>query len=164
MRTGRILNILCLIDQDLLDMPILYLSRYIIQHKSEYYSRLRRVTEREEWIIFMLNAVRETADWTYDRIQAMKSLLDETVAVCKEKLPKIYFYDLVEEIFLPPYCNPAYLVDAGIGNRQTAMKYLKSLEDIGILASVRIGKERIYVNTRLFALLKFDEEEGGCYR
>ena len=160
-RTGRILNILYLIDQDLLDIPILYLSRYIIQHKSEYYSRLRRVTENEEWeewIVFMLNAVRETADWTYDRIQAIKSLLDETIAACKEKLPKIYSYDLVEEIFLQPYCKPAYLVDAGIGNRQTAMKYLKALEDIGILASVRIGKERIYVNTRLFELLKFREE------
>jgi len=160
-RTGRILNILYLIDQDLLDIPILYLSRYIIQHKSEYYSRLQRVTEKEEWeewIIFMLNAVRETADWTYDRISAIKTLMDETIAVCKEKLPKIYSYDLVEEIFLQPYCKPAFLVERGIGNRQTAMKYLKALEEIGVLASMRIGKERIYVNTKLFELLKFEEE------
>ncbi|MDV0440854.1 Fic family protein [Methanorbis furvi] len=160
-RTGRILNILYLIDQDLLDIPILYLSRHIIQHKSEYYHRLRQVTENEEWeewIVFMLNAVRETADWTYDRIQAIKSLMDETIEICKERLPKIYSYDLVEEIFLQPYCKPAFLVDIGIGNRQTAMKYLKALEDTGILASIRIGKERIYVNTRLFELLKFIDE------
>ena len=160
-RTGRILNILYLIDQDLLDVPVLYLSRYIIRHKSEYYLRLRRVTENEEWeewIIFLLNAVQETADWTYDRIWAIKSLMDETIAVCKEKLPKLYSYELVEEIFLQPYCKPAYLVERGIGNRQTAMKYLKALEDIGVLASVRIGKERIYVNTRMFELLEFDEE------
>ena len=160
-RTGRILNILYLIDQDLLDIPILYLSRYIIQHKSEYYLRLRRVTENEEWeewIIFMLNAIQETAEWTYERISAIKCLMDETIEVCKEKLPKIYSYDLVEEIFLQPYCKPAYLVERGIGNRQTAMKYLKALEDIGILTSIRIGKERIYINVRLFELLKFDDE------
>ncbi len=159
-RTGRILNILYLIAQDLLDIPVLYLSRYIIQHKSEYYFRLRRVTENDEWekwILFMLTALQETADWTYERIHAIMDLMTETAEICREQLPKVYSHDLIEQIFLQPYCKPAYLVSAGIGNRQTAMKYLKSLEEIGVLSSIRIGRERIYVNVRLFELLKFSD-------
>lgn len=145
-RCGRILNILYLISQDLLDIPVLYLSRYIIRNKTAYYTLLRQVTENgewEAWIIFMLTALKETADWTYERIYAIRDLMEETAGQCRSKLPKIYSHDLIEQIFLQPYCKPAYLEGAGVGNRQTAMKYLKSLEEIGILSSVKIGRERI---------------------
>jgi Fic family protein len=80
--------------------------------------------------------------------------------LCRENLPKnVYSHELIEQIFLQPYCKPAHLVEAGIGHRQTAMKYLKELERIGVLQSQKIGRDRIYVNVRLYELLKYDSSE-----
>lgn len=157
-RTGRILNILYLVSKGLLDIPVLYLSRYIIENKSEYYKLLMAVTTDgafEDWILFILRAVKETADWTYSRVHAVYDLMNKTRDLCREKLPNhMYSRELVEIIFLQPYCKPKHLIEAGIGNRQTAMKYLKELENIGILKSKKISREVVYVNTELYELLR----------
>ncbi len=157
-RTGRIINVLYLVLKRLLDSPILFLSSYIIRNKSEYYRLLQDMHKNEnweEWIIYMLKAVEETAKETYGIISSIASLLDQTIDICKEKLPKtIYSKELVELLFIQPYTKIAYLVDAGIAERRTASKYLKELEAIGVLESFRLGKEIIYVNRPLYELLK----------
>ena len=162
-RTGRVINILFLVYLGILDIPVLYLSRYIIQNKNEYYAKLNSVTARDEWeswVMFMLDAIRDTADWTYGRINLIRELMDSTRNFCRENLPKnVYSHELIEQIFLQPYCKPAYLVEAGIGHRQTAMKYLKELEKIGVLKSKKIGRDRIYVNVKLYDLLRYDSPE-----
>jgi len=155
-RTGRIINILYLVQQNLLDMPILYLSRYIIQNKNKYYQLLCNVTEKQEWvpwILFMLKAIEETANLTRGRIIAIRNLLDETLENAKEALPsRVYSKDLIELLFHQPYCKGQFLVDAGIAKRKTAAEYLK-LEKIGLLFSRQVGKEVLYLNKQLLELL-----------
>lgn len=156
-RTGRILNILYLIEQGLLELPVLYLSRYLILHKNDYYRLLLEVSTRqnwEPWIVYMLKGIEETANATREMVQAIRSLLDETVEKVRTELPKIYSKELVELIFHQPYTKIAILVDAGIAKRQTAATYLQSLEDIGVLTSETVGRERLFVNTALLELLK----------
>ena len=156
-RTGRILNSLFLVQRELLDLPVLYLSKYIIQHKRDYYRLLRAVTEKQEWepwILFILDAIQETADFTRERIIAIRDLLEETAQLAKRKLPaRVYSRDLMELIFRQPYTKAQFLVEEGIAKRQTAAEYLKALEAVEILAAQKKGKEVLYVNTRLYALL-----------
>ena len=156
-RTGRILNILYLVQQGLLDLPVLYLSGYIIQHKTSYYRRLRAVTEKgewEPWLMYMLDAVEQTALQTRDRIIEIKALVQETLELAKERLPaRVYSKELVELLFLYPYTKGSFIVEAGIAKRQTAAEYLKELEKAGILQSHRTGKEMLYLNVKLFELL-----------
>lgn len=157
-RTGRILNILFLIQTGLLDIPVLYLSRHIIEQKVEYYERLRWVTERRErgwehWLLYMLEGVRSTAEWTTSRIHAIRALFDETVARVKQDAPGIYTKELVEIVFRQPYCKIAFLVDAGIAQRQTASEYLQELERLGILEGERRGREVVYRHPALVRVL-----------
>lgn len=156
-RTGRILNILALVQAGLLDIPVLYLSRYIIQHKAEYYRRLRRVTEQgdwEGWLLFMLAAVEETARWTTGRILAIRDLFEATAARCRQELPRrVYSRELMELIFAQPYVKVRFIVDAGIAERKTASEYLRALEQIGILASEKRGRETIYRHPALLEVL-----------
>jgi Fic family protein len=156
-RVGRIVNILFLIQQGLLDLPVLYLSKSIIERKNDYYRLLRQVTEKdawEPWILFMLKAVEETAVFTRERILAIRALMDETTAVAKEKLPsRVYSKELIETIFRQPYTKGQFLVDAGIAKRQTAAQYLREMESIGILKSQKMGKETLYLNVALYELL-----------
>jgi len=156
-RTGRILNLLVLVQSGLLEIPVLYLSRYIIQHKAEYYRRLRAVTEQgdwEGWLLFMLAAVEETARWTTGRIQAIRELLDATAERCREGLPeRVYSKDLVELTFVQPYIKVKFVVDAGIAKRQTAAVYLREMEKLGILVGERRGREVIYKHPALLELL-----------
>jgi Fic family protein len=155
-RTGRILNLLVLLKAGLLEIPVLYLSRYIIQNKQAYYQRLRVVTEEDDWegwLLYMLTAVEETALWTTQRIEAIRSLMDETIERCRTDLPRIYSRELVETLFTQPYCKIAFLVDAGIGQRQTASAYLQELERVGVLRSERVGREIVYRNTALLEIL-----------
>ena len=155
-RTGRIVNILALVRAGLLDIPVLYLSRYIIRNKAEYYRRLRAVTETgdwEGWLLFMLAAVEDTANWTAGRIRAIRALLDATVERCRRELPTIYSKELIELIFYQPYCKIASVVDAGIAERKTASRYLQELERIGILAGERRGREIIYKHPALLEVL-----------
>ncbi|MFH1357796.1 MAG: Fic/DOC family N-terminal domain-containing protein, partial [bacterium] len=107
-RTGRVLNILYLIQENLLEIPVLYLSRFITQNKSDYYKKLLRVTTNNEWqnwILYMLEAVIETTKWTKEKIEQIEFLLQETKSIIKEQLPKIYSYELAELIFVQPYCR-----------------------------------------------------------
>jgi Fic family protein len=156
-RTGRIVNSLFLVQQGLLDLPVLYLSKYIIQHKKDYYRLLRAVTEKQEWeswILYILDAVEETAVFTRKRIIVIRDLLEETAQLAKRKLPgRVYSKELMELIFRQPYTKVQFLVEEGIAKRQTAAEYLKALEAIEILAAQKKGKEVLYVNTRLYALL-----------
>jgi Fic family protein len=156
-RTGRILNILVLIQAGLLDIPVLYLSRYIINNRQAYYAGLRAVTEDrdwEGWLLFMLTAVDETARWTTGRILAVRDLLDATLERCRKELPaRVYSKELIELIFIQPYCKIAFVVEAGIAERKTASVYLRELERIGVLASEKHGREVFYRNPALLEVL-----------
>lgn len=158
-RTGRILNILLLVQQGLLDLPILYLSRYIIHNKSDYYQLLLNVTKHQDWhawIMYMLLAVEHTAIWTSNKIQAIRSLMDETIDELRSNL-KSYSRELVEIIFAQPYCRIANLIDAGIGNRHTSSRILRQLVELGILEEKAMGREKLFINKRMLNELLSDE-------
>jgi Fic family protein len=156
-RTGRILNILVLIHAGLLRIPVLYLSRHLIQHKADYYRLLRGVTEGaawEPWVLFMLAAVEATATWTTGRILAIRDLFDQTLARCRAKLPaKVYSKELVELVFTQPYCKIQFLVEAGLAERKTASEYLQELEKLGILKGEKHGREILYKHPALLKAL-----------
>ncbi len=155
-RTGRILNILYLIEQKLLNIPVLYLSGYIIKNKKQYYQNLLNVTLEqnwETWVIYMLDAIENTSKWTCKKIQAIIILMEETIANVKTKLPKIYSRELVELLFIQPYCRVHNIVDESIVKRQTASQYLKKLADERILNEINAGREKIYINTKFMDIL-----------
>lgn len=156
-RTGRIINILYLVQKDLLTLPVLYLSGYIINHKAAYYRLLKKVTEEEDWetwILFMLEAVEKTAGETTSKIEAINNLLEQTIEKAKARLPdRVYSKELIEVLFEQPYCKIKFLVEKGIAQRQTGADYLNELENIGILESKKSGREKLYLNTALYNLL-----------
>jgi len=155
-RTGRILNILYLLHAGLLEIPVLYLSRFIIQQKRDYYRALRAVTEDaawEPWVLYMLHGVEETSRWTVGRIRAIRDLLDATVERCRAELPKVYSKELVELVFRSPYCKISFVVEAGIAERKTASVYLQELERIGVLQAEKRGREMIYRHPALLKVL-----------
>jgi Fic family protein len=160
-RTGRILNVLYLIECGLLGLPILYLSRFIVRNKQDYYRLLNQVTRDqnwEEWLLFMLKGVEQTASWTSEKITAIRALMESTTDQIKTHLPKIYSYELVQLIFEQPYCRINNLVERDIAKRQTASIYLKQLADIGVLKEVTSGKEKLFVNFQLMNLMKDDDD------
>lgn len=156
-RTGRILSILYLVQQSLLDLPILYLSDYIIETKSDYYRLLQVITREkvwENWILYMLDAMEVTSSRTRLKIYDINRLLNETIKYAKKKLPsRVYTKELIETLFEQPYCKISILVNKGIAKRQTAAEYLKECEKIGILSWKKAGKESLYLNKRLLNLL-----------
>lgn len=165
-RTGRIINILYLVSEGLLSLPILYLSRYINQNRSEYYDRLQAVTakqEWEEWLIYLLEGIAQTAKWTSDKIKAIRSLNEETRRFVKEQVPKIYRQELVDIIFVQPYCRIQNLVEKDIAQRETAAQYLKKLSEIKVLKEVKVGREKIFIHPKLMDLLKNDENDFVGY-
>jgi Fic family protein len=165
-RTGRILNILFLVKHGLLNSPILYLSRFIIQNKADYYRLLKKVTHEQDWsawILFILNGVEETCSWTTDKIKAIRELMEHTAEYTQTSLPKIYTWELVEVLFKQPYCRIGNLVDAGIAKRQTASVYLKQLCDVGILKEVKSGREAIFVHPKYIELLTGEENVWVYY-
>ncbi|HGG9329912.1 TPA: protein adenylyltransferase Fic [Neisseria meningitidis] len=156
-RTGRILNSLLLIDKGLLDLPILYLSRYIIENRADYYRLLLGVTERqdwESWIIYILDGVADTADWTVAKIDAIRRLFEQTRQHIRTHAQGIYTHELVNLLFEQPYTRIANLEAAGIAKRQTASKYLKELSDIGVLQEIAIGRDKLFIHPRLMELLR----------
>ncbi len=166
-RTGRILNILYLIGEGLLNIPVLYLSRHIIEHKDDYYRLLLEVTTEqnwEEWILYMLSAVEETANWTTNKIRAIRKLMEMANTFVHNAAPKIYRQELVELTFTQPYCRISDIVDADIAERATASKYLKQLSTIGLLTPVKLGRDRLYINFRFLALLLDDENNVDTYQ
>ena len=156
-RTGRIINILYLIFKELLDIPILYLSSYIIQHKADYYRLLQEVrTENnwEEWILYMLDGVEQTSLETIKLVDGIHRLMDESKEKIKSELPKIYSKDLVEILFMHPYTKIDFLV-SGLGiTRKTASKYLNALEQIGLIENIQIKNSKFFINKELFDMLK----------
>jgi len=156
-RTGRILNILYLIMAGLLEQPILFLSGYIIENKSEYYRLLQEVRTNnkwEDWILYILKGVELTAQATIIQVTEIKTLFEQTKEKTRKELPKIYSKELIELLFEQPYSKSQYLENRLSISRITAAKYLKSLEKIGILQSKKVWKETLYINTALFELLK----------
>jgi Fic family protein len=165
-RTGRVINILFLIQQDLLQLPILYLSRHIIQNKPDYYRLLLEVTkdhEWEAWILFMLKAVEETSRWTTEKIGAIKNLAEHTTAHVRKNLPKIYSRELVDVIFEQPYCRISDLVNKGVAQRQAASRHLKELSNKGILREMPLGKEKLFIHPKLMLLLNRDSNHFVPY-
>jgi Fic family protein len=155
-RTGRVLNLLFLIEQKLLEMPVLYLSRYIIEHRADYYQLLLDVTAEqkwEDWICYMLEAVTNTARWTTEKIAAIRHLLDETAEKIKRDAPRIYSRELADVIFVQPYSRIGNLVHAGIAQRQSASQYLKVLCEIGVLEERKSGREKLFINPALLKML-----------
>lgn len=156
-RTGRIINILYLILNNLLDNPALYLSAYIIDNKADYYRLLQEVRTKdkwEEWVLFTLKGIEETALVTIKLVNEISRLFTETQEKVKQKAPKSYSKELIELLFEHPYCKSEYLTGRLGISRITASKYLKELEKINILKSKKVWKETLYINTRLFELLK----------
>ncbi len=156
-RTGRIINVLFLCLMDIIDMPVLFLSRYISLHKSDYYRLLRNVTvnnDWESWIIYMLDALTETAASTIKKVNDIKQSLDETIEKVENQAPEIYKKELVEALFEQPYCKSIVLEQKLGVVRQTASVYLKRLEEIHVLELQKIGKENLFLNTALVQVLK----------
>lgn len=156
-RTGRIINILYLVLNELLDLPILYLSSYIIKHKADYYRLLQEVRTKgswEEWIIYMLEGIEQTATKQVQLINDIKELMDNTKEKLKSELPKIYSKDLLEVLFIHPYTKIDMIVDKLEVTRKTASLYLNQLEEIGLMNGVKLGKSKFFVNIKLFELLQ----------
>lgn len=154
-RTGRILCILYLIDKGLLDMPILYLSSYIIQNKDDYSYALSGVTgmrDWKKWLTFMLTAVIQTSDFTKYKIEQIRSLMVKTEQQIRSHKPSLSKIDIAK-LFEQPYIRPKNLVCERIKSVNTAKKYLSELESIGLLAKNKIGKEYVWFNTELMDTL-----------
>jgi len=155
-RTGRIVNILYLVSKGLLNIPVLYLSRYIIQNKSEYYRLLQAVRDNgawEEWVIFMLQGVAVTSQQTIKIIQAIKELMLESKHRILNNLPKIYSQDLINNLFRHPYTKIGYVMEDLQVARLTASRYLDQLSEEGILEKQKHGRDNYYINKSLVEIL-----------
>ena len=154
-RTGRIINVLYLVLQDLLNLPILYLSKYIIANKGDYYRLLQEVRDKDEWenwILFMLNAVIETSNDTISVIEKIKNLLIEYKHKIRNDY-KFYSQDLLNNLFKHPYTKIEFLEEELSVSRITAATYLNKLADDGLLRKEKLGTANYYVNYRLFEIL-----------
>lgn len=156
-RTGRILLLLYLKLQHLLEIPAIYLSDFILQNKAAYYQKIRGVTEQndwESWILYMLEMVDYTATRGLKRIKDMTVLMQDMSDEIKEALPKVYSKELLEILFRLPYTKRQFLIDAKLGTAKTVGNYLTSLEKAGFLRVEKVGKEKLYLNHRLMVLLE----------
>jgi Fic family protein len=166
-RTGRILNVLALVEDGLLKHPTLYLSRHIMRTKSEYYRALQGVTEDrawEPWLVYMLTAVETTSRWTRAKIRGIKQQMDHAASHVRETAPRAYSRELIDLLFVQPYCRIGSLVDKGIAKRQTASIYLRSLLDVGVLTEERRGRDKVYVHRAYLDLLSAEEHDVVVYR
>ncbi len=156
-RTGRIVNVLYLLMNGLLDSPVLYLSGYIIKNKNDYYRLLREVTAKgnwEDWILYILKGIESTALETIQQVDRINTLFEKTVEIAKKAEPRIYSKELIETLFAHPYCKIEFLVrDLGV-ERKAASRYLQAMEKAGILKSEVIWKQTLYINTKLYDILR----------
>jgi Fic family protein len=165
-RTGRILNVLSLIQAGVLDIPTLYLSRHIVRTKGTYYRLLQGVTERgewEPWILYILDAVTATATWTNARIRAIRDLMVHTAEHVKAAAPNIYSREFIDVIFEQPYVRIAHLIDKNIAERHAASRYLKQLSAIGVLAEEKRGRDKLFIHRKYMALLASDSHHFERY-
>ncbi len=156
-RTGRIINILYLVLNELLDLPILYLSRYIIRHKNDYYRLLQKVRDTgdwEEWVLYMLDGVEQTAKETIVLISNIRNLMQDYKNRIRKELPKLYSQDLLNNLFRHPYTKIEFLMDELMISRPTATKYIELLAENGFLEKEKIGRSNFYINTPLYQLFK----------
>lgn len=155
-RTGRIINILYLVKEGMLNLPILYLSRYINQNKGDYYRLLQKVrTENawEEWVLYILEGVEQTSIQTIKIIEGIKELMKVHKQRIRTELPKIYSQDLLNNLFKHPYTKIDFVIEEAGVSRKTAAKYLNQLDELGIVSKQKIWKDNYYVNTDLYTLL-----------
>ena len=155
-RTGRILNILYLVLNNLIDSPILYVSKYINKTKQEYYKLFNEVRDNnnfEDWILYILKGIEITSKETITLIEKIQNEMKNYKEEFRSKLPKIYSKELLESLFYEVYTKISYIEKACNVTRLTASSYLNQLEEVGLLESEKIGRERLYKNTRLIKLL-----------
>lgn len=155
-RTGRIINLLYLVLKDLLDAPILYLSRYIVQNKSAYYQKLQAVRDKDDWegwLCFMLEAVENTAIHTIQLIKDIRLLLEHHKVWCQENYPKIYSRELLDNLFKHPYTKIEFVMQDCQVSRLTAAKYLDIFVENQILIKIKLGKSNYFINRDLLELL-----------
>lgn len=155
-RTGRILNVLYLVLCDLLGSPVLYLSRYINQNKARYYELLQAVRDDghwEDWLLFMLDAVEQTAAQTTQLVYGIKELMQQYKETLRAQRPKVYSQDLLNNLFWHPYTKVEFVQLELAVSRPTATKYLETAVELGLLSKHRMGKENLYLNDALFELL-----------
>jgi Fic family protein len=155
-RTGRILNVLFICNEKLLDLPVLYLSKYIVDNKNDYYRLLVEVTESnvwENWILYILDAVKQTSIFTLQKINTIFENYTSVLERVRLEAKEIYSRELIDVIFSQPYCKIAILEEQKIASRNTAGKYLRKLEEMGILTSESVGKEVLYKNVSLYDIL-----------
>jgi Fic family protein len=155
-RTGRILNVLYMCKEKLIDLPVIYISKYILEYKNDYYRFLKEVTENgnwEHWTLYMLEAVNQTASLTLKKVNAIYESYIAAIEKVKTKAPDIYSRELIEVIYNQPYCKIAILEEQKLASRNTASKYLRKLEDLGLLKSVVVGRETLYRNLPLYRIL-----------
>ncbi|RDC54432.1 Fic family protein [Pedobacter chinensis] len=155
-RTGRIINILYLVKENLLKLPILYLSRYINQNKATYYRLLQETRETnnwEPWILYILDAVEETALQTSYIIREIKKLMVIHKQKIRSELPKIYSQDLINSLFKHPYTKIEFIKNDLRIARKTAGRHLDQLCETGLITKNKIGKENYYFNNDLIELL-----------
>ncbi len=156
-RTGRILNILYLVRCNLLELPILYMSRHIIRNKSDYYRLLQDVRmdgNWEPWILFMLEAIARTAQQTIGLVKEIRILMQEYKQRIRTEQPKLYSQDLLNNLFRHPYTKIDFMMRDMNVTRITATRYLKVLVEMGLLDLVKVGRTNFYLNGRLFELLR----------
>ena len=156
-RTGRILMVVCLTYYELLDLPVLFISGYINNHKSEYYEAIRNVTDRGDWVGFinyMLKAFQEQAIESTDVLLKIKELHEEVKRRIRKELPKIYSRDLVDAIFSQPFITPTRYGEMLKVTYQTGSSHLKNLEKKGVVQSVKVGKYLLFANVPLLELLR----------
>jgi Fic family protein len=155
-RTGRILNVLYLINKNLIGLPVLYLSYYIIQNKPDYYRLLKEVTETSNWtnwVTFIVKGVGDTAALTLQKINAILKLKADSEDLIRQSLKASYSRELSDLLFSYPYIKIRILEENNIAKRQTASEYLKKLETAGLLRSIKVGTEIYYVNHQLMNIL-----------
>lgn len=151
-RTGRILNILYLVNKDLLRLSILYLSRYIIRHKGDYYRLLQNVRDHNDWqswVIYMLDGIEKTSIETIQTINQIKSLMSDYKRSIRTQFPKIYSQDLLNNLFRHPYTKIEFIMNDLQVSRPTATQYLDKLSEAGLLEKVKKGRSNYYVNRGL---------------
>ena len=154
-RTGRIINILYLVTQNLLDLPVLYLSRYAIENKAEYYRLLQLVRDKnqwEDWLLFMLVGVEQTAIQTIRLIENIKILMMDYKKRIRSEFPKIYSQELLNSLFSHPYTKIEFVEESLGITRKTASSYLRELVDANYLELIKIGRSNFYLNKPLFNL------------
>lgn len=156
-RTGRIINILYLVKESLLETPILYLSRYINQNINDYYRLLQKVRDSgawEDWVLFMLYAIEKTSIHTIEIVKSIKTIMLSHKQAIRSKLPKIYSQDLINNIFKHPYTKIDFVIKDLNCSRITATRYLEELTKISILEKYKLGRENFYINKDLYSLLE----------